>query len=203
MKPGHEAYSYHFVYKAFALLGALANVERSTARKAARFRSGTREAGTAALPPELAPLHMTYLTPTPGGGVPFWEFPDLPNLNLENNPRITGCISRALAILMTACRFARRVHQIGRGRRSRSFLCHQDDISRSATGTRPARRFGGRSTFSSSRPRGCAQPWRQERPHTSLRASVTANALPLSARRDFRSLDESGFGWPTLTGRAP
>ncbi len=57
----------------------------------------------------LLPLHMTYLTPhAPAAAFPFWEFPDLPNVNLENNPRNNWVhIADRLQLLMTACRFTR------------------------------------------------------------------------------------------------
>ncbi len=109
---GHEAYSYHFVYKALApLLARWADVQEID-RPESRLDFAlwnARKKGRQPFHLSLLPLHMTYLTPhATAAAFPFWEFPDLPNVNLENNPRNNWVhIADRLQLLMTACRFTR------------------------------------------------------------------------------------------------
>ncbi len=109
---GHEAYSYHFVYKSLApLLGRWATVQ-GIDRPESRLDYSIWNARKQNRDPfhlSLLPLHMTYLTPhAPAAAFPFWEFPDIPNSNLENNPRNNWVqIADRLDLLLTACRFTR------------------------------------------------------------------------------------------------
>jgi glycosyltransferase involved in cell wall biosynthesis len=109
---GHEAYSYHFVYKAFAPLlerwAKVQEIDRPESRLDFALWNA-RKQGRQPFHLSLLPLHMTYLTPNaPAAAFPFWEFPDLPNVNLENNPRNNWVhIAERLQLLLTACRFTR------------------------------------------------------------------------------------------------
>jgi hypothetical protein len=109
---GHEAYSYHFVYKALApLLARWAKVQEID-RPESRLDFAlwnARKQGRQPFHLSLLPLHMTYLSPhATAAAFPFWEFPDLPNVNLENNPRNNWVhIADRLQLLLTACRFTR------------------------------------------------------------------------------------------------
>jgi glycosyltransferase involved in cell wall biosynthesis len=109
---GHEAYSYHFVYKSLAPLlarwGALQDIDRPESRLDYAIWNA-RKQSQQPFHLSMLPLHMTYLTPhAPAAAFPFWEFPDIPNTNLENNPRNNWVhIADRLDLLITACRFTR------------------------------------------------------------------------------------------------
>jgi hypothetical protein len=109
---GREAYSYRFVYKAFASLlerwGRVVEVTRPESRldyALWRFRQENLE------PIHLSflPLHLTYLTArAPNVVFPFWEFPDLPDRNFNHNLRNNWVhIADRLALILTACTFTR------------------------------------------------------------------------------------------------
>jgi hypothetical protein len=109
---GHEAYSYHFVYKALAPLLARWATVHEIDRPESRLDFAiwnARKQGRQPFHLSLLPLHMTYLSPhAPAAAFPFWEFPDLPNLSLENNPRNNWVhIADRLDLILTACRFTR------------------------------------------------------------------------------------------------
>src|SRR5262249_37572511 len=80
---GREAYSYRFVYRAFAPLlerwGRTIEVTQAESRlDYALWRA--REQNLEPLHLSFLPLHLTYLTQrAPNLAFPFWEFPDIPN----------------------------------------------------------------------------------------------------------------------------
>jgi glycosyltransferase involved in cell wall biosynthesis len=109
---GHEAYSYHFVFKSLAPLlarwGTVQDIDRPESRLDYAIWNA-RKHNREPFHLSLLPLHMTYLTPhAPAAAFPFWEFPDIPNINLENNPRNNWVqIANRLDLLLTSCRFTR------------------------------------------------------------------------------------------------
>jgi glycosyltransferase involved in cell wall biosynthesis len=109
---GREAYSYHFVYRAFASLlqrwGATTDVTRPESRlDYALWRA--RQANLRPLHLSFLPLHLMYLTArAPNAAFPFWEFPDIPHTSLANNPRNNWVrIAQHLDLILTACTFTR------------------------------------------------------------------------------------------------
>jgi glycosyltransferase involved in cell wall biosynthesis len=81
---GRDAYSYRYVYRAFAPLlerwGRTLEVS-GPARLVAEAAAGAADAGLSAAHLSFLPLHLMDLVPgVPNIGVPAWEFPDLPGL---------------------------------------------------------------------------------------------------------------------------
>lgn len=180
---GHEAYSYHFVYKAFApLLARWAKIEEID-RPESRLDFAlwnARKQGREPFHLSLLPLHMTYLTPhAPAAAFPFWEFPDLPNLNLENNPRNNWVhIADRLQLLMTACRFTREAF-IKSGVRTPIEIVPvpiKDDYFRIGDWHAGQRIVLDAPVYvfpEASAPAAPSNPWRQEQgPHTSLLSRI-------------------------------
>ncbi len=88
---GGDAYSYHFVYRAFApllqRLGAVAEVDHPESRLDYAIRQ-TQQRGRAPVHLSFRPLQATYLSSlAPNLAFPFWEFPDVPNEDFNGNPR--------------------------------------------------------------------------------------------------------------------
>ncbi len=88
---GSEAYSYHFVYRAFApllrRLGDVVEVDRPESRLDYAIRRARSDNCT---PVHLSfrPLQSMYLSSlAPNVAFPFWEFPDIPDQDLDGNPR--------------------------------------------------------------------------------------------------------------------
>jgi glycosyltransferase involved in cell wall biosynthesis len=88
---GREAYSYRFVYRAFAPLLARWGTTSEVTRPESRLDYAIWQAqqqGLYALHLSFLPLHHAYLTAkAPNIVFPFWEFPDIPNAGFDNNPR--------------------------------------------------------------------------------------------------------------------
>ncbi|MGH7226977.1 MAG: hypothetical protein ACRELF_27495, partial [Gemmataceae bacterium] len=88
---GRDAYSYRYVYRAFAPL-----LERWGRHREASGPHGVLEQAVAeARRQQRQPIHLSFLplhlmdvvANVPNIGVPAWEFPDIPALDLENDPR--------------------------------------------------------------------------------------------------------------------
>src|SRR5688572_18640757 len=80
---GREAYSYRFVYRAFAPLLDRWGLTREVDSPATRLDwalDQARRQGLAPLHLSFLPLHMLYPTAqAPNVAFPFWEFPDIPD----------------------------------------------------------------------------------------------------------------------------
>ena len=109
---GREAYSYRFVFDAFApLLGRWGRTIEVTQAES-RLDYALWRARQQHLEPvhlSFLPLHLTYLTHrAPNVAFPFWEFPDLPNRAFDNNPRNNWVhVADHLDLIVTASRFTR------------------------------------------------------------------------------------------------
>jgi glycosyltransferase involved in cell wall biosynthesis len=88
---GRDAYSYRYVYRAFAQL-----LERWGQHREASGPHGVLDRAIAeARQQQRQPLHLSFLplhlmevaANVPNIAVPAWEFPDIPALDLENDPR--------------------------------------------------------------------------------------------------------------------
>jgi glycosyltransferase involved in cell wall biosynthesis len=104
---GREAYSYHFVQRAFAPLLARWGRTQEVTRPESRLDYALWRARQQNLEPvhlSFTPLHLMYLTArAPNVSFPFWEFPDIPNTNLGNNPRNNWVrIAGRLDLILTA-----------------------------------------------------------------------------------------------------
>ncbi len=109
---GEVAYSYRFVYSAFAPLLARWAATREVDRPESRLDFAVREcrrAGQAPAHLSFLPLHQTYLTGrAPNAAFPFWEFPDVPAEDLGNNPRQNWRrVADRLDVVLTASAFTR------------------------------------------------------------------------------------------------
>jgi len=109
---GREAYSYRFVYRAFAPLlqrwGSTSEVTRPESRlDYALWRARQQNLEPAHL--SFLPLHLVYLTQqAPNIAFPFWEFPNIPDKSFGNNPRNNWLrIADRLALILTASSFTR------------------------------------------------------------------------------------------------
>lgn len=109
---GLEAYSYHFVYRAFAPLlerwAPTTEINRAESRlDYALWQARQRHQEPMHL--SFLPLHLTYLTArAPNIAFPFWEFPDIPNEDFANNPRSNWArIAGRLDLILTASSFTR------------------------------------------------------------------------------------------------
>jgi glycosyltransferase involved in cell wall biosynthesis len=88
---GRDAYSYRYVYRAFAPLLDRWGVHREVSGPPQVLREAVSEA----LRQDQSPVHLSFLPlhlmePVPGLpniAVPAWEFPDIPAIDLENDPR--------------------------------------------------------------------------------------------------------------------
>ncbi len=109
---GQQAYSYWFVYRAFAPLLERWGCTIEITRPESRLDYALWRARAQNLEPmhlSFLPLHVTYLTAHAANiGFPFWEFPDLPSATIANNSRNNWKrIADRMALLMTASRFTR------------------------------------------------------------------------------------------------
>jgi glycosyltransferase involved in cell wall biosynthesis len=109
---GREAYSYHFVSRAFAPLLARWGKTFEITQAESRLDYALWKARQQNLEPihlSFLPLHLTYLTQqAPNVVFPFWEFPDLPDRNFGHNPRNNwGRVADHLSLLLTASTFTR------------------------------------------------------------------------------------------------
>lgn len=109
---GREAYSYRFVYNAFAPLldrwAPTTDVDRGESRLDFALRNVQRQ-GLDPIHLGFLPLHLLYLTAhAPTVAFPFWEFPDIPNTDFGNRPRNNWVrVADRLALILTACNFTR------------------------------------------------------------------------------------------------
>jgi glycosyltransferase involved in cell wall biosynthesis len=109
---GREAYSYRFVYRAFAPLlerwGRTSEVDRPASRLDFALRQARRE-GLDPVHLSFLPLHLLYPTAqAPNVAFPFWEFPDIPDTDFGNTPRNNWArIAGRLDLLLTASNFTR------------------------------------------------------------------------------------------------
>jgi glycosyltransferase involved in cell wall biosynthesis len=111
-KLGREAYSYRFVFRAFAPLlkrwGHVSEITRPESRlDYALWRA--RQQHQAPLHFSFLPLHMMYLAQqAPNLAAPAWEFPDIPNAAFDNNPRNNWvAIAQRLSLIVTHSTFTR------------------------------------------------------------------------------------------------
>jgi glycosyltransferase involved in cell wall biosynthesis len=109
---GREAYSYHFVYKAFASLLERWGQTSEVTRPESRLDFALMQARENRLDPihlSFLPLHLTYLTgQAPNIVFPFWEFPDIPDRSFGHNLRNNWAhVAQHLSLILTACRFTR------------------------------------------------------------------------------------------------
>lgn len=87
---GRDAYSYRYVYRAFASL-----LDRWGRHREASGLCGLEQAVTEAQRELCEPIHLSFLPlhlmdvvpNVPNIAVPAWEFPDIPSFDLENDPR--------------------------------------------------------------------------------------------------------------------
>ena len=109
---GREAYSYTYVYRAFRplleRLGDVVEVERPESRLDYAVRRAW-ERGQSVTHLSFLPLHRIYLTSmAPNVAFPFWEFPDLPDEDLDGNPRNNWVrVAGRLSVIVCASRFTR------------------------------------------------------------------------------------------------
>ena len=109
---GREAYSYRFVYRAFApLLERWGTTEEVTQAESRLDYAVRRLRGQRLNPVHLSflPLHLTYLSRHSANiAFPFWEFPDLPDRNFGSNPRHNWVqVADRLQMILTASNFTR------------------------------------------------------------------------------------------------
>ncbi len=88
---GRDAYSYRYVYRAFAPLLERWSRHRDASGPPAALARAVAEARIQRLQPvhlSFLPLHLMDLAAgVPNLAVPAWEFPDIPSLDLEGDPR--------------------------------------------------------------------------------------------------------------------
>ena len=88
---GRDAYSYRYVYRAFAPLLDRWGIHREVSGQPQVLReavSDTLRQGQSPVHLSFLPLHLMEPAPgVPNIAVPAWEFPDIPTIDLENDPR--------------------------------------------------------------------------------------------------------------------
>jgi glycosyltransferase involved in cell wall biosynthesis len=88
---GRDAYSYRYVYRAFAPLLERWGTHRESSGPRGRLEQAIAEAHRQGRMPvhlSFLPLHLLERAPgAPNIAVPAWEFPDIPAIDLENDPR--------------------------------------------------------------------------------------------------------------------
>jgi glycosyltransferase involved in cell wall biosynthesis len=109
---GREAYSYRFVYRALAPLLARWGRPVEVTRAESRLDYAIHTASQEGLEPfhlSFLPLHLLYPTARALNiAFPFWEFPDIPDIDFGNNPRNNWRRTAGrLALILTACSFTR------------------------------------------------------------------------------------------------
>src|SRR5438552_2444174 len=104
---GQQNYSYYFVYRAFAPLlerwaSTFAITQPESRLDYALWRA--RQQNLEPLHLSFLPLHLTYLTSKARTiAFPFWEFPDIPDFNINHNPRNNWVrVAERLALILTA-----------------------------------------------------------------------------------------------------
>jgi glycosyltransferase involved in cell wall biosynthesis len=83
-------------------------VDRAPSRLDFALRRARRQ-GTSPIHLGFLPLHLLYVTTEAANiAFPFWEFPDVPNVSLGENPRNNWVtVAKRLAMILTACTFTR------------------------------------------------------------------------------------------------
>jgi glycosyltransferase involved in cell wall biosynthesis len=110
---GSEAYSYRYVFQAFAPLltqwGSVAEVTRPESRLDFAVWQAHHERPEA-LHLSFLPLHLAYLTGrAPNVGLPNWEFPDIPSTDLGGNPRNNWArLAEHYTLLIAHCQSTRK-----------------------------------------------------------------------------------------------
>jgi len=109
---GRSHYSYRFVYEAFAPLLARWGTVQEITRPESRLDYAVwkaRQQGCQAYYLGFTPMHTAYVSPRVTCiGYPFWEFPDIPAVNLHNNPRNNWArVAEHFQLLLSACNFTR------------------------------------------------------------------------------------------------
>lgn len=109
---GRDAYSYRYVYRAFApLLRRWAEHREASGPPALLERAIAETRLQARQPVHLSflPLHlMNVVANAPNIAVPAWEFPDIPALDLENDPRHNWARrAEEVDLIITHTQFAR------------------------------------------------------------------------------------------------
>ncbi|HEY7330123.1 MAG TPA: glycosyltransferase [Gemmataceae bacterium] len=88
---GRDSYSYRYVYRAFAPLLDRWGKHREASGPHGVLKHAVAEARSQQCEPihlSFLPLHLMEVVPNaPNVAVPAWEFPDIPALDLENDPR--------------------------------------------------------------------------------------------------------------------
>jgi glycosyltransferase involved in cell wall biosynthesis len=88
---GRDAYSYRYVYRAFApLLDRWGKHQEASGPRGVLEQAVTEAQRQHCQPIHLSflPLHLMNVVPNaPNVAVPAWEFPDIPSFDLENDPR--------------------------------------------------------------------------------------------------------------------
>ncbi len=88
---GRDAYSYRYVYRAFAPLLERWGNHRDVSGPSAALERAAAEASSQRTQPihlSFLPLHlMDLVAGIPNVAVPAWEFPDIPSFDLEDDPR--------------------------------------------------------------------------------------------------------------------
>jgi glycosyltransferase involved in cell wall biosynthesis len=88
---GRDAYSYRYVYRAFAPLLDRWGRHRETSGPRGVLEQAVAEAQRQHCEPihlSFLPLHLMEVVPNvPNIAVPAWEFPDIPSFDLENDPK--------------------------------------------------------------------------------------------------------------------
>jgi glycosyltransferase involved in cell wall biosynthesis len=109
---GRDAYSYRYVYRAFAPLLARWGGHKEVSGPRGRMEEATAAArahGRAPVHLSFLPLHLMDVTAdVPNIGVPAWEFPDIPAIDLDDDPR-QNWVRRAeqVDLIITHTQFSR------------------------------------------------------------------------------------------------
>lgn len=111
-KMGIDAYSYHFVAKAFMPLLERWGQVRAVTNPESRLDYALyrlRNEGTPSVHLSFLPFHQTYLTRhAPNVAFPFWEFPDIPDQDTDYNSRHNWVrIANRMNLVLTASRGTR------------------------------------------------------------------------------------------------
>jgi hypothetical protein len=109
---GRDAYSYRYVYRAFAPLLARWGRHREASGPRGVLEHAVAEARRQQYQPihlSFLPLHLMEVVPyVPNIAVPAWEFPDIPSFDLENDPRQNWARrAEQMDLIITHTQFAR------------------------------------------------------------------------------------------------
>jgi len=109
---GRDAYSYRYVYRAFAPLLERWGRHREASGPRSTLEHAVEEARRQRYEPihlSFLPLHLMEIVPhVPNIAVPAWEFPDIPSFDLENDPRQNWARrAEQMDLIITHTQFAR------------------------------------------------------------------------------------------------